>query len=153
MSALELKVPPLLVALTVALAMGAIASFTPTLDIDGMLRAAVAIVVAAAGLAVGLAGILAFRRATTTVNPMTPGKASSLVTGGIYRVTRNPMYVGVAIVLVAWAVFLASPWALVGVLAFAAYLTRFQIVPEERALASRFGDAYAIYAARVRRWL
>ncbi|HET9341021.1 MAG TPA: isoprenylcysteine carboxylmethyltransferase family protein [Casimicrobiaceae bacterium] len=153
MSALELKVPPLLVALIVALAMGGIASFTPTLDIDRMLRAAVAIVVAAAGLAVGLAGILAFRRATTTVNPMTPGNASSLVTGGIYRVTRNPMYVGVAIVLVAWAVFLASPWALVGVLAFAAYLTRFQIVPEEKALASRFGDAYASYAARVRRWL
>lgn len=153
MSALELKVPPLLVALIVALAMGGIASFTPTLDINGMLRAAVAIVVAAAGIAVGLAGILAFRRATTTVNPMTPGNASSLVTGGIYRVTRNPMYVGVAIVLVAWAVFLASPWALVGVLAFAAYLTRFQIVPEEKALASRFGDAYASYAARVRRWL
>jgi protein-S-isoprenylcysteine O-methyltransferase Ste14 len=153
MSALELKVPPLLVALIVALAMGGIASFTPTLDIDGMLRAAVAIVVAAAGIAVGLAGILAFRRATTTVNPMTPGNASSLVTGGIYRVTRNPMYVGVAIVLVAWAVFLASPWALVGVLAFVAYLTRFQIVPEEKALASRFGDAYASYAARVRRWL
>jgi protein-S-isoprenylcysteine O-methyltransferase Ste14 len=153
MSALELKVPPLLVALIVALAMGGIASFTPTLDIDGMLRAAVAIVVAAAGIAVGLAGILAFRRATTTVNPMTPGNASSLVTGGIYRVTRNPMYVGVAIVLVGWAVFLASPWALVGVLAFVAYLTRFQIVPEERALASRFRDAYASYAARVRRWL
>jgi protein-S-isoprenylcysteine O-methyltransferase Ste14 len=153
MSALELKVPPLLVALIVALAMGGIASSTPSLEVNGLVRAAVAIAVAAAGIAVGLAGIVAFRRATTTVNPMTPGKASSLVTGGIYRVTRNPMYVGVAIVLVAWALFLASPWALVGVPAFVAYLTRFQIVPEEKALASRFGDAYASYAARVRRWL
>jgi protein-S-isoprenylcysteine O-methyltransferase Ste14 len=77
----------------------------------------------------------------------------SLVTGGIYRYTRNPMYVGLVFVLVGWAAFLASLWTLVGPLACALYLQRFQIEPEERVLGERFGAAYADYAASVRRWL
>lgn len=63
------------------------------------------------------------------------------------------MYVGVGLVLVAWAVFLSSVWALLGPVAFVLFITRFQIVPEERALARRFGGEYASYKARVRRWL
>jgi len=75
-----------------------------------------------------------------------------LVTGGIYRFTRNPMYVGLLLVLVAWATFLSSLWTLVGPLAFVLYITRFQIKPEESALATLFGQPYADYRAKVRRW-
>jgi len=84
---------------------------------------------------------------------MKPEKASSLVTTGIYRFTRNPMYLGLLFVLFAWAVFLASVWALLGPVAFVFYIDRFQIAPEEAILAGMFGAAYTEYKARVRRWL
>ena len=80
-------------------------------------------------------------------------RGHTLVTTGIYRFTRNPMYVGLFFVLLAWAVFLSSAWALVGPVAFMQYINRFQIVPEERVLATMFGATYAEYKARVRRWL
>ena len=116
-------------------------------------RVGAALVVAAIGAAFDVAGILAFRRAKTTVNPMKPEKSAALVCTGVYRITRNPMYVGMVFILLAWAVYLASPWALFGPLVFAVYITRFQIKPEERVLAARFGAEFASYLARVRRWL
>ena len=100
-----------------------------------------------------LAGVVSFRRAKTTVNPLKPEQASSLVTSGIYRWSRNPMYVGFALFLVAWAAWLASPWTLLGVAGFVLYMNRFQIGPEERALASLFGIDFNHYCASVRRWL
>jgi len=72
---------------------------------------------------------------------------------GIYRFTRNPMYVGLALVLLGWAALLSSPWALLGPLVFVLYINRFQIAPEERVLSAKFGAAYTEYIARVRRWL
>lgn len=153
MNALELKVPPPVVALVLALAMWAVSRLTLTFEVDASLRIAVAISIALIGGAFSAAGITAFRRAQTTLNPMKPETASSLVTSGIYRVTRNPMYVGLLFVLVGWAAFLCAPWALAGPVVFVAYMTRFQIAPEEKALMSAFGEAYASYNARVRRWL
>ena len=76
-----------------------------------------------------------------------------MVTNGIYGFTRNPMYLGLALILLGLAVFLASPWALLGPVGFVAFITRFQIRPEERALQARFGAAYTAYCARVRRWV
>jgi protein-S-isoprenylcysteine O-methyltransferase Ste14 len=84
---------------------------------------------------------------------MKPASASSLVSSGVYRITRNPMYVGVLLVLVAWATFLAAPLALPGPLAFVLYIGRFQIAPEEAVLGKLFGAEYAEYKAKVRRWL
>ncbi|MEJ8814910.1 isoprenylcysteine carboxylmethyltransferase family protein [Variovorax ureilyticus] len=153
MNALELKVPPPVVALVLALAMWAVSRLTLTFEVDATLRIAVAVSIALVGGAFSAAGISAFRRVKTTLNPMKPESASSLVTSGIYRVTRNPMYVGLLFVLVAWAAFLCAPWALAGPVVFMAYMNRFQIAPEERALLSAFGEVYAGYTARVRRWL
>ena len=85
-----------------------------------------------------------------------PGASSRLritFRSSVYRYTRNPMYVGLLLLLVGWAAFLCAPWALAGPLAFHAYIERFQIVPEERALLSMFGESYGGYKARVRRWL
>ena len=153
MNALELKVPPPVVGVMLALSMWVVSTLTPTIEVAFPVRAVVAITVALMGSAISLAGTIAFRRAQTTVNPMRPERASSLVTGGVYRFTRNPMYVGLLFVLVAWAVFLSAPWALVGPLSFALYITRFQITPEEKVLTSLFGEAYGNYRAGVRRWL
>jgi protein-S-isoprenylcysteine O-methyltransferase Ste14 len=109
--------------------------------------------IALMGIAFSGAGVLAFRRARTTVNPTRPEEATRLVRSGVYRITRNPMYVGLSCLLVAWAVFLSSLWALLGPLAFVLYIGRFQITPEERALAKLFASEYAAYRAEVRRWL
>ncbi|MEM7708936.1 MAG: isoprenylcysteine carboxylmethyltransferase family protein [Pseudomonadota bacterium] len=97
--------------------------------------------------------ILAFRRTRTTVNPLAPEKASAIVQAGPYRVTRNPMYLGMAIILLACVIGFGQPLNLVLLGLFIAYLTAFQIKPEERALEARFGDEYRRYRARVRRWL
>ncbi len=117
------------------------------------LRWGAALAFAAAGVALAGAGALVFRRARTTINPHTPDNSSSLVTTGVYRFTRNPMYAGIALVLAGWAVLLSSVWALLGLPIFVAYIGRFQIAPEERALARKFGPAYAEYRSRVRRWV
>jgi protein-S-isoprenylcysteine O-methyltransferase Ste14 len=71
----------------------------------------------------------------------------------VYRFTRNPMYVGLAMLLFAWAAWLWSAWALPGPPAFVLYISRFQIAPEERMLSRKFGDDFASYCAKVRRWL
>jgi len=103
--------------------------------------------------AIGIAGVRAFQRARTTVDPLRPEKASALVTSGIYRRTRNPMYVALAIALLGWAIWLGHPLALLGVAAFVAWINRFQIAPEERALRALFGPEFERYCSEVRRWL
>lgn len=108
---------------------------------------------ATAGMAVGIAGIAAFREHGTTVHPMHPEKASTVVRSGVYRFTRNPMYLGLTLMLSGWAVYLGSLAAVLVVPLFVAYMTRFQIVPEERALQERFGADFLTYRDSVRRWL
>ena len=113
----------------------------------------VAIAVAVVALSIELAAAALFFRRRTTVNPLKPDTATHLVVGGLNRVSRNPMYVGQALLLAAWALWLAHALAPLGAVAFVLYITRFQILPEERALAARFGDDWRAYRARVRRWL
>ena len=153
MQALELKIPPPAVALLIAGAMWGISLLAPLLEVPAFIRVAAAITIALAGAGFALAGVISFRRARTTVNPMKPETTSALVCSGIYTVTRNPMYAGLLFVLVAWVVFLSSAWVLPGPLAFVLYMNRFQIAPEERVLSAMFGAGYSAYISRVRRWL
>lgn len=113
----------------------------------------VAALVVLAGLALNLLPKLAFRRARTTVNPLRPAAATALVTGGIYRYSRNPMYLGQALVLLGAMLWLGSAAALLVVPLFVGWITRFQIVPEERVLSARFGADHAAFRREVRRWL
>ena len=154
MNFLELKVPPPLVALIVGVLMWVIAKLGPLLAVPATVRITAALILVAVGVAVAAAGVVSFRRAKTTLNPTEPESATSLVSSGIYAVTRNPMYLGWLLLLVGWAAYLASPVALIiGPLGFWLYIDRFQIIPEERALAKIFGSSFATYAAKVRRWL
>jgi protein-S-isoprenylcysteine O-methyltransferase Ste14 len=151
---LELRIPPPLVGLIVAAAMWVIAtSLPPLLPLPAPLRLPAAVMLALAGVAIALSGVVSFRRVRTTVNPLKPETSTSLVSTGIYRITRNPMYLGMLAVLLAWAAYLPSVLALLGPAAFALYITRFQIIPEERVLHSLFGAAFVEYTQKVRRWL
>jgi protein-S-isoprenylcysteine O-methyltransferase Ste14 len=153
MRSLELRIPPPLVAALISAMMWALSRLPPLADAPNSLRTSLTIVIAVVGAGVSFAGVIAFYRARTTVNPMKPEATSVLVCNGIYAITRNPMYVGIALVLVAWAVWLGSPWAVAGPIAFVLYITRFQILPEERALGANFGERFSRYRSRVRRWI
>lgn len=150
---LEHRIPPPLVGLLVAVAMWFLAGVSLHFQIAFPIRLALALVWALCGVAIAISGVAAFRRAQTTVNPLAPDAASSLVVLGVFHHTRNPMYLGMASVLIGWAIYLAAPMALLGPLLFAAYITRFQIIPEEQALTQNFGQAFADYRAQVRRWI
>lgn len=102
---------------------------------------------------VAIAAFAGFWQARTTINPLQPDRASVLVTHGIYRFTRNPMYLSLLLLLVAYASQLGTWAAFAGPVAYVAYITRFQILPEERVLLSKFGAEYDAYRRRVRRWL
>lgn len=147
------KIPPPVVTLIFGLAMWLFARFTPRIEVPSGLSVTMAIVLLVLGiLSCGL-GVYEFRRARTTVNPLKPETASALVSRGVYQYTRNPMYLGFLLFLIAWAVYLASPVTLLGALGFVFYMNQFQIQPEERVLQRIFGDEYKNYKARVRRWL
>ena len=152
MTTLETRIPPPVVALIVAFLM-----WNSSVWLAGFAAPAwrihVVWVLVLLGVCCDLSGLWLFYRARTTVNPMKPGATSSLVIKGIYRWTRNPMYLGLLLMLSAGAVYLWTPWALLGPAAFVAYINRFQIVPEERVMRERFGAAYEAYCRRVRRWV
>ena len=150
---LEHKVPPPVVAALVGLAMWLVAPLGPQLAIGTNTRLVLAGSLFAVALALDLAGLWAFRASRTTINPLAPQRASALVTGGVYRITRNPMYVGLCFILLAWGVYLSALLPFLGPLTYVLYITRFQILPEERVLRQLFGQQYAEYTARVRRWL
>lgn len=150
---LEAKVPPPAVMIAAAVIVWGISQLAPQVAMPSGVRLGLSLAILAVGVAFSISGVLSFRRARTTLNPIRPEEASSLVRTGIYRVTRNPMYLGLLFALAAWAMFLSSVWALLGVAGFLLYMNRFQIAPEERALARLFGSEYASYKSSVRRWL
>ena len=151
-AALEYKVPPPLIGALCALLMWLICGMPPLTGKPPLLLVpALALVVL--GLMVEAAGVLSFRRARTTVNPFAPEHTVNIVSSGIYRLSRNPMYLGMACILTGWAVWLWQVQAALGVVLFVAWITRFQIIPEERVLAQKFGTEYRQYRQRVRRWV
>lgn len=157
MSFFELKIPPLLLMLLFALLMWLVASltapFSAQLALPALYTNVLAFCLAVTGIAVALAGVLAFRRAKTTVDPRVPQQSSNLVIVGIYRYSRNPMYLGFLLLLSALACYWQSVPGLLLLPLFVLYMNRFQIQPEERFLEHKFGLAYQAYQQQVRRWL
>lgn len=133
--------------------MWVVANTLPALRCDFIGRRPIALGLFALGVAISLAGVIAFRRARTTTNPLRPDAASALVVTGIYTRTRNPMYLGFVVMLLAWCAWLAHPVTLLGIPGFVAWMNRFQIPAEERAIGALFGAEFERYCARVRRWI
>ena len=153
LSRLETRIPPpVVLVLCMALAW-VFARLLPGRPLDWPLQGVLALLLAATGVALSLASKVAFGRAGTTVNPMRPENVTTLVTTGLYRWTRNPMYLGQALLLVAWALFVDRPIAFLAVPLFVAWITRFQILPEELVLSRRFPGMYAAFCERTRRWI
>lgn len=153
MRSLELRIPPLALAAAIAAAIALASIHAPLLDLPFPGHRFAATILAIAGLAIALAGVAQFRRARTTVNPTSPDRTSAIVTSGLYRWSRNPMYLGMALILLGMAVWTSTLAGYLLVAVFCAYLTRFQIVPEERALIASFGPEFQRYMNEVRRWI
>ncbi len=150
---LELKIIPVIQVAIIAALMYGIAQVLPLSSILLASKWLIFGIFITIGSFFGVAGIVSFYIAKTTVNPEKPEKASTLVTTGIYQFTRNPMYVGLVCFLIAWAAWLGSFYSLIFIVVFIFYMNRFQIKPEERALAKLFGQDYQDYCQKVRRWL
>ena len=150
---MELKVSPVMLTFLLGALMWLAARHTTGFAVAPEWRWALLGTLGGAGLMVGMAGVWSFHKARTTVNPWRPQATSALVVSGIYRWTRNPMYLGLALALAGWGLYLANFYALLLAFTFVPYMNRFQIRPEENALQQTFGDTFREYCGQVRRWL
>lgn len=153
MYCLELKIPPAVLVLLFTVVMWSVSLMSPWTVIQIPDKELVAGALWLMGFVLIIVAAVEFISAKTTVNPLTPGLATSIVTTGVYRLSRNPMYVGFLLMLAAWGVFLANVLSVLLLPLFVVYLNRFQIISEENALLAKFGDDYARYLRSVRRWV
>ncbi|MEZ5471464.1 MAG: isoprenylcysteine carboxylmethyltransferase family protein [Marinicella sp.] len=152
MKALELKIPPALLMLVFGFFMWLADDLLPQFRQAWSWHQWVAVGASALALLLVISGVISFRLAKTTVDPTQPEKASSVVTTGIYAYTRNPMYLGFLLMLLAFMFKLTNPITAIVLPLFVSYMNQFQIKPEEKALEKLFGQAFMSYCEKVRRW-
>jgi protein-S-isoprenylcysteine O-methyltransferase Ste14 len=150
---LERKVPPPIVALVVAWLMWVLAREVGLQNYEVPYKSMICAVLVMLGLIVDFSALWLFAKAKTTVNPISPSKATSLVTTGVYRYTRNPMYMGNFIFLLAWLIWMGSAYGVIGLILYVVYMNQFQIKPEESVLLNLFGKQYSQFCSQVRRWI
>jgi protein-S-isoprenylcysteine O-methyltransferase Ste14 len=149
---LELKLPPVVVFLLVLIAQYAAAKCL-FFSIELPFSFAVFSVCFVLSGYFGLAGVYEFYKLKTTVDPHHPERANRIVDSGVFKLTRNPMYVGLLLLVIGYGYWLNNGLSLALIVAFVLYMNRFQIRVEERTLERLFGEAYCQYKQRVRRWL
>lgn len=147
---LDCKIPPVVVLIVSA---GIVVGIPYIFPFYGIRSIGLCIFFIVMGAIVAFSGVLEFRKSKTTLNPTTPEKSSRIVDTGIYRFSRNPMYLGMAFMLVGLIWGLGNYLSWLGFLAFMLYITRFQILPEEKTLKEIYGEPYKEYLTKVRRWL
>lgn len=149
---MELKVPPVLVFLFFALVMYLVILFLPVgfFDFFGRLLLAKALLILAC--MIGLVALFQFFKRKTSVDPLHPEKVNQLVTAGLYKYSRNPMYLALLLVLLGFGLYLGNAFNTLVAAGFVAYMNRFQIIPEERILFDKFGKEYKTYLTATRRW-
>ena len=152
MDKLELRLPPALVAAVFAALMYFAARWLPVGTFDFFGRQWLQWALLGIAFLTGLLAVLTFLRAGTSLNPHPPEYAKKLVTGGIYNYSRNPMYLSLLLLLLAWGLYLGNAFNTLAAALFVAYMNRYQIGPEERTLEASFGSDYRRYCTLVRRW-
>ncbi len=149
---MKLKIPPAIVFLFFTLVMYLLAKLLPVGKFDFFGRTYLTAALFVLAVVIVLLSFYQFYRAKTTIDPTTPSKASNLVTGGVYRFSRNPMYLAMLLILLAFGLKLGNAFNTLTAALFVAYMNRFQIIPEEESLAKIFGKEYKHYCVKVRRW-
>ena len=149
---MNLKVPPMVFLLLVGILMKVVANLLPFQNFSLMMSSMIGTILAFFGIVISLLGVYEFRKAKTTVDPRNPHKSEFLVRAGIYKFSRNPMYLGFLIILFGWWVILENYLEFYFIPLFVLYMNLFQIKPEEMCLSQKFGEAYTEYCNEVRRW-
>jgi len=150
---MKLKFPPPVVALIFAGLMWGVSMLSNHIQIDSALVGVLSAIICLLGLTINILAAVSFRAAKTTMNPMKPKNATQLVNSGMYKLSRNPMYLGVLFILSAWALWLGSVFNIAVLFLFVWYITKFQIIPEEEVLESLFAEEFKSYKSNVRRWI
>ena len=150
---MTIRVPPLVYLAVFALIAWGLSILLPALDVEWAMMTVLAVGFMATGIFLLLFAVGAFARAGTTVNPIEPGDAETLVTSGLYRFSRNPMYLAMALILIGAAFLVSNLASFLAPALFVCVITMTQIKPEERALKELFGDTFYQYCQRTRRWI
>ena len=148
---MKTKIPPPIVTLVSALLIFFSKELFPNYAFD--YQSMLSIVIFISGLMILISAVSLFKKKETTVNPMSPEKASSLVVDGVFKYTRNPMYLGMSVVLLSISIQFNLIGGLLIVCLFVAYITAFQIIPEEEAMEENFGQDYLLFKKNTRRWI
>ncbi|HAY41548.1 MAG TPA: protein-S-isoprenylcysteine methyltransferase [Gammaproteobacteria bacterium] len=152
-NSLENKIPPPLITVFFALLMWLVSLVTYRFTFAEDLRIILSLLFFLAGFTVAFLGIYSFIKFNTTVSPIKLKEVSNLVTTGVYKYSRNPMYLGLFIILVGWGILLSNLYTIVFPFVFILTINRLQIIPEERVLESIFRSKYVEYKSRVSRWI
>jgi protein-S-isoprenylcysteine O-methyltransferase Ste14 len=148
---LKNKIPPPIVTLVFAALIYLSADLLPHLMFEG--QTFLSSIIAIFGLIILLLAVKAFVQFKTTINPLKPETTSVLVKSGIFKLSRNPMYLGMLLLIISLWIKTGAVLGFILVAGFIAYLNYFQILPEERAMKGLFSDKYKTYCQQVRRWL
>lgn len=150
---LELKVPPVVVFGFFALVMWAISQYFPVFDVEIPFQYYLTAILMITAISTGLYSIYVLMKNATTLHAHKPDQTKVLITAGPYKHTRNPMYLSLSLILIGWAIFLSDLLALMLMPFFYMYMSRFQIVPEERYLLEKFEEEFESYMEHTPRWL
>ncbi|MEO9885835.1 MAG: isoprenylcysteine carboxylmethyltransferase family protein [Balneola sp.] len=150
---MRLKIPPVLVFGVTALLMWVISNQISMEILEFSVNRWIVYSLGSIGVILGILGVVQFSVSKTTVNPHKPENSSSVVKNGVYKYTRNPMYFGLLIVLIACAMYFGSGYSFLMIPIFIWYMNTYQIKPEEEILIQLFGDEYKEYQQKVRRWI
>lgn len=149
---MKVKIPPALVTTAFAVFMYLLARFLPVGEFDFFGRTQLTYAALVMAFLIAMIALLQFWKTKTTIDPLQPDKASRLVSNGIFNYTRNPMYLALLLVLIAWGLYLGNAFNTLLAAGFVYYMNHFQIRREEKALSEKFGKEYQLYCKAVRRW-
>ncbi len=147
-----MKVPPALVMMIFGGLMYLLDKYLPVGEFEFFGKRVLVMLLFGLGILVILISVIQFFITKTTVDPLNPKKTSNLVTNGVYKFTRNPMYLGMLLFLLAFGLKLGNAFNTLIAAGFVSYMNRFQIKPEEKVLKETFGKEYNIYRKLTRRW-
>ena len=148
---LKIKIPPPIIALAFVVILYISSVLMARFTFEG--QSFFALFTFISGLGCVLSASIQFRKVNTTVNPLDPESASHLVVDGIFKYTRNPMYVGLCVAILAFGIYVGAWLVFILLPLFVISINYLQIVPEEIAMQKLFGDEYISYCNSVRRWI
>ncbi|MEZ4971261.1 MAG: methyltransferase [Flavobacteriaceae bacterium] len=149
---MRLKIPPLIITLIFGLLMYLLATYLPVGYFDFFGRDYLMYLLLFLALLIGAVSLFQFFGSKTSIDPRNPSKVSTLITGGLYQYSRNPMYLALLLLLLSWGLYLGNAFNTLLAAGFVYYMNTFQIIPEEEVLTIMFGKEYQKYCVIVRRW-